>query len=310
MKRNANTHSKIYDLARKLKIYQPLAVGLMENLWHWTADEIPDGGIGKRTDETIAASIQWPWPKRSHELIEAMVDVGFLDEMVDCRLYVHDWHEHCEDSVHKKLARGGLLFANNHPPNLNRFSTQEKDRIIKEFYTDERTKAHGERTASAQKRTKAHGERTKAHCLGLSLGLSQESSPYPLNEEGKKTPEVSSQNSESGGNKPPGQSTAGMELPENSDRVKIWREAFKILSAETALARLTYEHVVNAARAFSDVDLVEEAKKMATKSRNFVNGIDEPGLWIWSWLQRCEPGAGGAVPPGPLFDPKKEMGAP
>ncbi len=265
------------DLAKKLRIHRAEAVGLMENLWHWAADDVPDGGVGKYSDEVIADSVMWDRPQRSHELIEALVDGRLLDEISHCRLYIHDWHEHCETSVHKRLARSGLFFANGKQPSLSQFDAQEKQRI-KGIY-DRNGATLGPRWGHA-------GATPGPLPMPMPIPIPK-SSPYPLrNPDPEKKEEA------------------------DSGTVLIWREAFKILSEEVALAKLTYEHVVNAARAFPDVDLVAEAKKMAAKSRNFVNGVDEPGLWVWSWLQRCEPGAGGAVPPGPLFDPKKEMGAP
>ncbi len=116
MKQYANKHHKMYALAKALKIYPPMAVGLMENLWQWTADEIPDGDIGKCTDEMIAYAMGWDKPRRAHELIEALVKVGFLDRQTfihgNRSLYIHDWHEHCEASVRKRLARQDLPFAN------------------------------------------------------------------------------------------------------------------------------------------------------------------------------------------------------
>ncbi|MDD4871593.1 MAG: hypothetical protein PHR77_13635 [Kiritimatiellae bacterium] len=121
MKKYANRHCKIGSLARKLKIHQPMAVGLMENLWQWAAVEIPDGGIGKCTDELIAVMMQWPWPKKAHELITALIDVEYLDKMDNsrCRLYIHDWHSHCATSIHRRLARKGLLFANGRQPKVS-----------------------------------------------------------------------------------------------------------------------------------------------------------------------------------------------
>ncbi len=269
-------------LAKKLKIRRAEAVGLMENLWHWAADEVPDGGVGKYSNEMIADSIMWDRPNKSYELIEALTDGGLLDEGGECRLYIHDWHQHCEISVHKRLARNGLFFANGEQPSLTGLDLQEKQRIKAKY----ERRGYPADTQRIPNGCPPDTGITPPDALPKPKPKPKpESSPYPLKNQDPET--------ESG---------------EVSKEVLTWRKAFKILSEEPALARLTYEHVMNAARAFPDVDLLEEAKKMAGKSRNFVNGIDEPGLWVWSWLQRCQPGTGGAVPTSPAFDPKKEYG--
>ena len=135
MKAKATEHSKMGDLARLLKIHRAMAIGLMERLWHWTAAEIPDGGIGKREDETIAAECYWPWPKRAAEFVDALHTVGFLDEIAGCRLYIHNWHKHCEDSVHRSLALRGLWFANGLPPKLSKLTKEQKERALPFYCT-------------------------------------------------------------------------------------------------------------------------------------------------------------------------------
>jgi hypothetical protein len=156
MKAKAPQHSKMGDMARILKIHRVMAVGLMERMWHWAADEIPNGGIGKYEDATIAAQCWWPWPKRANEFIEAMQTVGFLDQIPTCRLYIHDWDQHCDDYVHMQLARRGERFANGIMPKLSRLSNDEKQRALSVF---------------------------RAHCLCLCQCLCP-LSPYPLREGG------------------------------------------------------------------------------------------------------------------------------
>lgn len=289
MKKDANEHSKIWDLAARLKVDQPLAVGLMENLWHWSAKEIPDGGIGKRTNDMIADRIHLPRRIKPDQLIEAMVDSGLLDEMSGCRLYIHDWEEHCEDTVHKKMARSGLYFANGKKPSLNRLPITEKNEIIKKFYTDERTesaqRAHGVRTESALSAPK---ERSQC-ALPMPMPMPK-SSPYPLTEEEGKSTVCRSE-------------IADQEV---SPMVVTCRKAFEVLIDCVNLTGLTFEHVANAARAFPDIDLVAESKKMAKKAENFRAGLDEPGLWVWSWLQNCKPEKPTAPRERP-FDPSKDM---
>ncbi|HPO07385.1 MAG TPA: hypothetical protein PLZ55_01855, partial [bacterium] len=44
-------------------------------------------------------------------LIEALVAEAWLDEHPVHRLVVHDWHDHCEDYLKKRVERAGLTFA-------------------------------------------------------------------------------------------------------------------------------------------------------------------------------------------------------
>ena len=99
----------------------------------------------------IAAECWWPWPKRSAEFVLTLRAAGLLDEMSGCRLYVHDWHEHCEDSVHMRLARRRKRFANGDMPNMRKFSKEEKEAILSGY------RAHDVRTPCAQE---AHDVRT------------------------------------------------------------------------------------------------------------------------------------------------------
>jgi hypothetical protein len=41
-----------------------------------------------------------------------------VDKISDEIIYIHDWHEHCEDYVHKKLWRRKLRFANGLTPKI------------------------------------------------------------------------------------------------------------------------------------------------------------------------------------------------
>ena len=288
MKRHANTHCKIKTLAKKLKIHQFGAVGLMENLWHWAAEEVPDGGVGKYPDEIIADSMMWPWPKKAHLLIEALVDAGFLDEMSGCRLYIHDWHEHCEDSVNKKIARKGLLFANGKGPSLSSFDTQEKQRIKRLYDGGEPTAGAQKPTAGAQKPTAGAQKPTASPLpMPMPMPMPEPCSPHPLmtgEEEGKIAEE------------------------EAGPEVKKWREVYRILKESPTLSLLTYDQVVKACRAFPDVDLLAEAKKMAAKSGLAVNGFPEPGMWVYSWLQKSAPEKSKKnTAPRRTFDPKRDL---
>lgn len=110
MKRSAPKHPKMFALAAALNIPRPFAVGIMELLWQFTATERPQGDIGRLPDDEIAKACGWK--KKPETLIAALCDkdVKFLEHDDTYRLIVHDWPEHCEQSVKKWLERNGKDF--------------------------------------------------------------------------------------------------------------------------------------------------------------------------------------------------------
>jgi len=80
-------------LKRALGLTQYQAVGLLECLWHFTAHNTPDGGIGKYTDDDIAAVLEWEGA--ATELIEALIQSGWMDRHDNGSLWIHDWLDHC-----------------------------------------------------------------------------------------------------------------------------------------------------------------------------------------------------------------------
>lgn len=108
MKRGCIEHPKVFDLCERLRIRRPMAVGYLEMLWHFTAKYAPQGDIGKYSDTRIEAALDWSG--RPGKLVEALTAARWLDRHSECRLVIHDWHEHADDSVRKRLSRGGLQF--------------------------------------------------------------------------------------------------------------------------------------------------------------------------------------------------------
>ncbi len=133
MKNDAPNHPKMLDLAHRLEINQAWAIGIMEKLWHWTADFAPQGDIGKFTNTHIAKAVYWPGDP--DKLITALVEVRWLDEHEDTaiRLIIHDWPDHCDDFVHKSLANKRRLFADGSRPGLTRLNHSERGPIIDDF---------------------------------------------------------------------------------------------------------------------------------------------------------------------------------
>src|SRR5436305_14583859 len=96
--RGTATHRKTRRLARRLNIDPCFALGVMEVLWHTTAEQQPDGGIVSLSDQDIADELMYSGDPA--ELVNALVAARLLDKVEsDCRLYVHDWHDWAVDSV-------------------------------------------------------------------------------------------------------------------------------------------------------------------------------------------------------------------
>jgi hypothetical protein len=115
LKREALTHPKLKLLARDLNCSINEVRGLMWALWGLAGFSFPRGDVGRLTNEEIALAVDY---EGEHDfLIERLISRRLLDEVddEDGRLFVHDWHEHADDSVQYKLARAGQTFANGVP---------------------------------------------------------------------------------------------------------------------------------------------------------------------------------------------------
>ncbi len=132
MKREALSHTKMKRLCRRLDLPVWQGVGLLESLWHLTARETPRGDIGKLSDEDIALAIDYRGDERV--LIDALVSAGWLDQDPVERLVVHDWPDHCEDSVHTRLARAKLYFVRGVAPKLSKLAGEER-KTCAQFYS-------------------------------------------------------------------------------------------------------------------------------------------------------------------------------
>lgn len=131
MKNGTENKLKFKQLQRRLDLPLWQARGLLDTLWNFVATNCPAGDLGKFTDEEIATGIDWRGD--AQELIQAFQDARWVDSNPDprVRLMVHDWPEHCEDTVHKALARRVDLFANGRMPNLSRFEKKERPQILR-----------------------------------------------------------------------------------------------------------------------------------------------------------------------------------
>ncbi len=159
MKKDSFDHPKMKALARSLGEPIFAANGLVARLWWFAGQYTPAGDIGKFSDEAIADSLGYDLSKAS-ELVASLVDSGFVDQSDEHRLIIHDWPDHCEDTIHAKLARKHEFFANGEKP---------KTRLLNNI---EREKADAFYASGTLAAKKCNDVRDNSQCLSLSLSLS------------------------------------------------------------------------------------------------------------------------------------------
>jgi hypothetical protein len=130
VKRGTTEHPKLLDLAEAVHQHledldidlpyeacEALVCGMVEKLFHTTARYAPAGDIGKHSNTRIARAMGWVWD--ADWLIDTMSSdkCRWLDtDISGARLYVHDWHEHSDDTSDRYLADNGLRYANGNDP--------------------------------------------------------------------------------------------------------------------------------------------------------------------------------------------------
>jgi len=82
-------HIKTKKLKMRLKLPLYQVAGLLEMLWNFAAICADDGGVGRYSNEDIAAHLEYDGD--ADELIAALVHCRWLDEHPEHRLTVHDW---------------------------------------------------------------------------------------------------------------------------------------------------------------------------------------------------------------------------
>ena len=103
MKRGTSNHPKVYDLCEVLKMKRPTALGYLQLLWDFAAEYAPAGDVGRYADSRIEAALDWGGARG--KLVAALVHSKWLDADPTSRLVIHDWLEHAEKSVHRRLQR-------------------------------------------------------------------------------------------------------------------------------------------------------------------------------------------------------------
>jgi hypothetical protein len=108
MKHQVPESMKFKRLCRRLGVTPAVAAGTLELLWIATQKEAPRGDIGKFSDEDIAIAV-W-WEGEPTELVNTLVETGWLDRHPTHRLLVHDWQDHAPRYVHGIVAKMGGFF--------------------------------------------------------------------------------------------------------------------------------------------------------------------------------------------------------
>lgn len=106
--RGTLTHRKTRRLAAALHISNSYALGLLEALWHVTAEQAYQGNIGRLSNADIAMELYWEGDPDT--LIEALLSSGWLDTHPLERLLIHDWHQHADYNLRRKLLKHHLKF--------------------------------------------------------------------------------------------------------------------------------------------------------------------------------------------------------
>lgn len=103
--RGTLTHRKTRRLATALGMPPCCALGVVEALWHVTAEQCPCGDIGRMTNRDIADEIFFDGDP--DKLVAALVESGFIDECKRHRLLIHDWKHHADQATKRKVGRMG-----------------------------------------------------------------------------------------------------------------------------------------------------------------------------------------------------------
>ena len=104
------SHAKTKHLQRVLsvRLERPFrlweAIGVVECLFQFAANSADDGRVGRYDNDVIACWFEWF--DDCHDLIGALVEVGYLDELDNTeRLQIHDWTDHAPKYIQDRLSK-------------------------------------------------------------------------------------------------------------------------------------------------------------------------------------------------------------
>jgi hypothetical protein len=131
MKPQTLNHPKTMRLARELGIDRCSALGIIGAIWCFASEYAPDGDLSNYQPDDIAAAIGYGGD--AQRMMDACRASKFIDTAPgdDCdhpsSAIIHDWHEHCPDFIHRRLARANKLFASGESARVSRLSEDEKN---------------------------------------------------------------------------------------------------------------------------------------------------------------------------------------
>lgn len=103
MKRGTANLVKFKRLQVRLQMPVWQVKGLLQSLWDLAAENAIYGDVGKYSDEDLCLGMDYTGEPR--DLIQALVECGWLDRDERSRLRIHDWFDHCEDWIRKRILR-------------------------------------------------------------------------------------------------------------------------------------------------------------------------------------------------------------
>ena len=124
VKRGTMDHPKVNALMRTLDIPRYAAVGLLESIWHFTAEYAPSGDLTRYAGRELAERIDWKHDP--DKLMQALIDTRWLDRTKRKAIVVHDWSQHADDSLHRTLARTRGTFCDGTFPKLTKLDQGER----------------------------------------------------------------------------------------------------------------------------------------------------------------------------------------
>jgi hypothetical protein len=129
VKRGTPNHPKTLELAKILKVPRVYAVGILEQLFHFTAEYAPKGDIGKHSDSRIAAAFDRD-ERSGTKLIRALIEARWIDVHPSHRLVVHDWLEHATTGTKNKVAAIDKLISSNQQVRGTRLESHTSETVV------------------------------------------------------------------------------------------------------------------------------------------------------------------------------------
>jgi hypothetical protein len=130
MKREAMDHPKLHLLADQITLRGAphewafvIATGIFERLLLYTGQYAPDGWVGKFPVRQLVRAVGWPGEPEA--LINSLVESRLLDD-TDRGLVLHDWPQHADRHVHRKLVRANQRFVDGTAPTLSYATDKER----------------------------------------------------------------------------------------------------------------------------------------------------------------------------------------